>query len=166
MVYIRGRPLRSSKLQRNAEDVKVFFEKSATSCSDNKWVLWSGCTKELNFKKGRCLLLCKKCQILTAVCSQSFWRNGSVLILLEPHTGRILHCKFSQPRRSMFTLFSFELFWSRDYAELLNKGLRLVNTFINVYCHTYLVIIWSFVVRLDDWYLPKLPQGQIWKQHN
>ena len=58
-VRSRGRPLRSSKLQRNAEDFKMFFEKSATSCSDEKWAVWSVCTKKLNFKKGLCYFTVK-----------------------------------------------------------------------------------------------------------
>ena len=45
---------------------------------------------------------------MTAPSSQYFWKKG-------PFNGRILQCIFTQPRRSMFTLFSFANSWSRDY---------------------------------------------------
>ena len=124
MVYIRGRPLRSSKLQRNAEDFKMFFEKSATSCSDEKKAVWSVCTKKLNFKKVLYLHLCTKCQILTAVCSQFFWKNGIVLmILLSPVPEEFCIANFRN--LNVYIIF-FRTFWGHVTIELLNKGLRLL----------------------------------------
>ena len=113
------------KLQWIVEYVELFFKKSATSCSDNKWVLWSGCTKELNFKKCLYLLLCKNVNFWLLCVANAFEEMGLFWFCwsLLPEEFCIPICA-----TSMFSLFSFALFlvtWlPNDYVKA------------SLWCHT------------------------------